>query len=269
MLSVATLRGLWQRSLIAWPDGRRDETTAVWWLQGPGLYIDLRQPAGRPDFAAVHCLDDLDREQARWLAGQEGFAGELTFDGRHFTWARDLDVQPVSPYSDAGSLRFENDVLVEEGRDVAYVEHWHRGPEAVQPCSAARLACAEDGRAGFVVRCGERFMYARARTAALPAGGDLAALVAAAPTAADARDLIDCEISIGRIGPAGWTIEHSSLPYREGAGLGPVTGGCGAQLLTRDIARNGREITRAWRIEALQGALTDLVDFSCLRRTAP
>jgi hypothetical protein len=43
-----TLTGLWRRSLIIWPDGRRDETTDVAWLQGERASIDLRQPAGLP-----------------------------------------------------------------------------------------------------------------------------------------------------------------------------------------------------------------------------
>jgi hypothetical protein len=34
MPAVAELRGLWQRSLIVLPDGGRDATTEVRWLQG-------------------------------------------------------------------------------------------------------------------------------------------------------------------------------------------------------------------------------------------
>ena len=51
--SLETMPGLWRRSLIAWPDGRRDTTSFVNWLQGPGLYLDLRQPEGRPDFSGM------------------------------------------------------------------------------------------------------------------------------------------------------------------------------------------------------------------------
>ncbi|PWR25658.1 hypothetical protein DKG74_01460 [Zavarzinia aquatilis] len=268
VVSVATLRGLWQRSLIAWPDGLRDTTTSVYWLQGPSFYADLRQPAGRPDLSGIRCLDDLDREGLMWLAGQEGFAGELTFDGTCFEWARALDFQPKSPYSDCGFLHFEGDVLVERGRDVAYVEHWHRGPEATLPSCAVRLTEAGGRRAAFLVRAGDQFMFARDRATPLPEADSLADIVKAAPDMAHARDLLDCELSFGHVGDDGWLITRSSLPYREGMGLAPVTGHGGALLLTADVARDGTPISREWQIEALQGVLTDLVDFSALRPTA-
>ena len=57
--TIAALAGLWRRSLIMWPDGRRDTTTWVNWLQGGKSYIDLRQPRGRPDFSGVR-LSGLD-----------------------------------------------------------------------------------------------------------------------------------------------------------------------------------------------------------------
>lgn len=267
MLSVATVRGLWQRSLIAWPDGQRDETTAVRWLQGPSLYIDLRQPAGRPDFSTCRGLDDLDLPAMLWLAGQEGFAGELLFDGQFFEWRRDIDLQPVSPYSDVGKLWFEQDVLIEEGRDIPYIEHWHRGPEATLPAAAARLSDA-DGCQASVVRCGDQFMFARDRAVKLPAGESLAQLVAAAPTMAAARALIDFEISFGTVTDEGWIIARSSLPWREGAQLAPVTAQGGAGLLTGETAADGRPSHRRWTIMQLQGVLTDLVDFSALRPSA-
>ncbi|RJF88029.1 hypothetical protein D3874_14215 [Oleomonas cavernae] len=259
---------MWQRSLIAWPDGRRDTTTAVRWLQGPGFYIDLRQAAGRPDFAGVAGLADLDADQLRWLAGQEGFAGELVFDGSHFEWQRLIDFQPQAVYSDAGSLRFEGDTLVEEGRDLPYIEHWHRDAAATAPCAAARLANTQDGRRGFIVRSGPRFMYARDRALALP---DLPSLGDAVEAAADldtARALVDCELSFGDIGPDGWTIRHSSLPFREGADLNPMAAGGPGDLVTLDTAPDGTAATRTWRVETLQGAFDDLLAFTLPRATA-
>jgi hypothetical protein len=59
---------------MTWPNGRRDTTTWVNWLQGPSFYVDLRQPSGRPDFREATSLDQLSRPQIEWLATQEGFA---------------------------------------------------------------------------------------------------------------------------------------------------------------------------------------------------
>ena len=73
--TLETLTGLWTRSLIAWPDGRRDTSTQVRWLQGPGFYADLRQPDVAPDFSGVRCLADVTDTQLSWIATQEAFAG--------------------------------------------------------------------------------------------------------------------------------------------------------------------------------------------------
>jgi hypothetical protein len=266
--TIASLKGLWQRSLIAWPDGRRDTTTAVRWLQGPGFYIDLRQAAGRPDFTGAAGLADLDAGRLRWLATQEGFAGELVFDGSHFEWQRSIDFQPQAVYSDAGSLRFDGDTLVEEGRDLPYIEHWHRDDTATAPCAAARLADTRDGRRGFIVRTGPRFMYARDRAQALP---DLPSLGDAVEAAADldaARSLVDCELSFGDIGPDGWTIRHSSLPFREGARLCPLPAAAAGELTATETTFDGAPATRTWRVDTMQGALGDLIDLAALRPAA-
>jgi hypothetical protein len=42
-VTLNDLPGVWRRSLLAWPDGTRDTTTTVLWVQGPTLYADLRQ----------------------------------------------------------------------------------------------------------------------------------------------------------------------------------------------------------------------------------
>src|SRR5262245_65035312 len=91
---VTELQGLWRRSLISWPGRNSDTTTTVRWLQGPRAYVDLRQPAPRPDFSHARALDDLTLEDCLWLAHQEGFAGHLGFDGTWFEWHREIDFQP-------------------------------------------------------------------------------------------------------------------------------------------------------------------------------
>jgi hypothetical protein len=68
MLQVADLTGLWRRSLLVWPDGRRDTTTQVLWLQGLCAFGDLRQPQPQTDFsqpaAAVRLRDGICGVQA-------------------------------------------------------------------------------------------------------------------------------------------------------------------------------------------------------------
>jgi hypothetical protein len=216
--SVADLQGLWRRFLIAWPGRPSDTTTSVRWLQGPRAYIDLRQPTPAPNFSHVRSREDLTFEDCSWLARQEGFAGHLRFNGRHFEWVREIDFQPPSPSADAGSLRWEGDVLIETGRDADYIEHWHRDPTAeTLPTSRTDLQGVEGKPRATLLRVGPDFMYARERATPLERGyRTLTEYIKAAPDLQHARELIDCEISFGVVEDSGWRITASTLPYRIG-----------------------------------------------------
>jgi hypothetical protein len=256
MLTAEDLQGLWWRSLIVWPDGRRDNATHVSWLQGPTHYIDLRSPPHRPDFDGVRCLDDLTWEQISWLATQEGFAGHLRFDGKFFEWQRVIDFQPKVAYSDCGRLWIEAGIMVEEGRDIPYVEHWCRHDRAMPPpCWAIRLRDRQSGCDGFVVRVGSTFMYARGRKFVLPAGGTLSDCVQAAALLPEARALVNCEISIGRIDASGWIVERSSLPFREGCHLDLAVRSNGEKAHTADATASGVSCTRDWDVIESEGEI--------------
>src|SRR5580700_5540438 len=121
---LADMPGMWRRSLIIQADGVRDTTSQVRWLQARTLFVDLRQGAALPDFLQLRCLDDLSFPDLLQLARQEGFAGRLGFEGDCFEWRRLIDFQPRSLRADAGRLWWEDEILVEAGRDEAYVEHW-------------------------------------------------------------------------------------------------------------------------------------------------
>jgi hypothetical protein len=257
---ITELQGLWRRSLIAWPDGRRDETTNVHYLQGPSRYADLRCPLGRPDFSHTRRLNDLAVEQIVWLATQEGFAGTLVPDGDAFEWRRTIDFQPATDQSDAGHLWFEADLLIEQGRDIPYIEHWHRENGAPHPCAALHLRQPDTGVDGFIVRVGDTFMYARDRAAPLPRNVSLAQCVGGSGSPAAARAMIDCEISAGRIQRGVWTIEHSSLPFREGRELALMSIPGGDGMLSSDIDADGVPLFRDWRIVAAEGAAATILN---------
>jgi hypothetical protein len=260
MLEVADLHGLWHRSLLVRADATRDTTTWVAWLQGLTLYADLRVPAGRPSFRGARGRRDLTQVQAAWLASQQGFAGRLDREGEFFVWRRWLDFQPVSDVADAGRLREERGVVVEEGRDDPYIEHWHRQPVAGAPIVGARLRDQHSGGEGVIVRVGPSFMYARAGySALLPTGTLLADHVAAATSLRDAQELVDCEISFGSIAAGGaWKIERSSLPYREGACLAPALGSAFGSIQTDDVTEEGHAMRRSWDVIEFEGDATAL-----------
>lgn len=249
--SLETMPGLWRRSLLAWPDGREDRTSFVNWLQGPGLYLDLRQPDGRPDFSDVTCLCDLEPDRMSWLAAQEGFAGELVHEEGWFEWRRDIDFQPTAIYSDRGRLWIEGGTMVEEGKDIPYIEHWHREPIAAAPVWAARLEDRETGQKGAVARLGSLFMMARERVCPAPSGLTLADCVAGAASVERAREFLDCEISQGAVTSTGWIVQRSSLPFREGRTVAPRL--LGDLFETADMDAKGKPFTRRWEITDLRG----------------
>jgi hypothetical protein len=259
MLEVADMRGLWHRSLLVRADATRDTTTWVAWLQGPTLFADLRVPAGRPSFRGARGRRDLTPMQTAWLASQQGFAGRLDREGEYFVWRRRLDFQPVSGVADAGRLREERGLVIEEGRDDPYIEHWHRQPDAITPNAGARLRDQHTGREGVIVRVGRSFMYARAGTSALlPTGTLLSDHVRAAASLSYAQELVDCEISFGSIASDGaWIIERSSLPYREGAYLEPSLDAASC-LQISDVTEEGQAMRRGWEVKEFEGDATAL-----------
>jgi hypothetical protein len=257
--TVADITGLWSRSLIRWPDGNSDTTTSVCWMQTPTLFVDLRQPSDRPSFSGVNCLRDLGREHLAWLACQEGFAGEIHFDGTFFEWQRQIDLQPVAAYPDAGRFWFESDMMVEEGRDVPYIEHWHREARIHEPCAGIRMKDVASGCLGILVRFGALFMYARQRLAEVPLRGKLIDCIEGAANLQKAQDLVDCEISFGRIDSGGWRIERSSLPYKENRLLRlQVDESQTSRVSTTDVTPTGQLLVCHWMVTDVQGALTDV-----------
>jgi hypothetical protein len=195
----------------------------------------------------------MTKPQAAWAAGQEGFAGQLRCDGAFFEWQRALDFQPESGQPDAGRLRLNGGMLVEEGRYVPYVEHWHHDAGARTPSVALRLRDRSTGCEGVLVRVGHTFMYARARMVALPPRVFLTDSIEGAASLRAAQDLVDCEISIGGAGPAGWIIKRSSLPFKEGLRLCPGLRDCGAKYLTADLTPEGTWTAREWDILDIEG----------------
>lgn len=246
MVEIKDTFGLWERSLIAWPDGKRDTTTYVGWLQGPVFFADLRQPIDPPSFEGVSCLNDLGSEHFSWLARQEGFAGRFVRHGDAFEWQRIIDFQCTSVYSDVGYLEFKGDILVETGRDIAYVEHWHRASPDVVPHHALRMI-DQSGRQGFLIRAGAIFMYVRDREKPLAFDASLPDLVAGSALR-EARSLLDCEISLGRTQGDAWIIERSSLPYRIGQDLSAALAPDRKSMELADVTNDGKPFTRHWTI---------------------
>lgn len=256
--TLECLKGLWTRSLIAWSDGTRDTTTEVRWLQGPGLYCDLRQPAESPSFDGATCLAEVTPVQLEWMATQDAFAGELAFDGTCFEWHRSINLQPDGEHADRGYLHFDGDVLIEHGEQLPYIEHWHHHALGAGPVAAAKLEATAAGMQGYLVRVGPFFMYARSSERDLPLGSTLLDCVRGASSHASALKLLDFEVSFGHIGSSGWIIERSTLPFRCRARFNARAQGSG-DLIVSDSDFHLGTCERRWRIGEARGRIEDLV----------
>ncbi|MEV0641084.1 hypothetical protein AB0I77_40425 [Streptomyces sp. NPDC050619] len=254
--ALTDLAGVWRRSLLVDGEGGRDTTTAVTWVQGPARYADLRQPAGLSHPRGTGSLNDLSFEQLLALAEQEAFAGRLSHADGAFHWGRTIDYRPPAAVPDAGRLEWRGPVLVEEGLYAPYVEHWHPAGDIGGPCAAVELVDPRSGQAGLLVRAGSWFGYARGRSEPLPAHAALTELVAGAADAGRARELLDVEVSLGRITDDRWVIDRSTLPHREGRRLAPtLTDSGGAGLSVSDTGPTGTAYPRRWEISTAEGPL--------------
>jgi len=247
--------GLWQRLLLARPGEPVETLVRTDWLQGPALFVDLRQPPAIGARVQASCLAEVQPEDARIMACQEGFAGRLVLTGDVADWRRAIDFQPLGPLGDRGRLVREGDLLIEHGVEADYIEYWQLDRQPVRAASAAAHFVSEsDGRAVYLVQHGRHFAYARDRGFALPPGSDLAALLCDT-NAGQAQALVDCEISMGTVTPEGWRIDRSTLPWREGALLlGPDTTLERALLEVADVDAKGAPLTRRLKLLDLHSA---------------
>jgi hypothetical protein len=241
---LAALAGAWRRSLLIDIDASTDTTSEVNWLQGASRFVDLRQPAGRPDFSRTHSASELNDEQRRWIADQAGFAGVLVPGGEFFEWRRRFDLQPPHSSPDAGTLRFEGDLLIEKGWYEGYTEHWVRQTPTLGPVWAVELAGPGRSRA-MIVRVGRRFGWACELDEPGTGTGIEIALGSVAEGRAAARPVPANRVRSVRAATPHpvWTIEQSSRPYREGADLGLRFG---SPVTSRDIDRHGRPVELSW-----------------------
>ncbi len=252
-MTPAELSGLWRRDYLKPANAPADTSTWVGWLQGRRYYCDLRQPAALPDLSHVRRLTDLTRDDLRSLAGQQGFAGELTVRNGTAHWQRLYDFQPDSGVADRATLEQTGDLLLETGTEQPYVEQWTRSEGRVSDSFGALLTDTVAGCRGIVVRAGPWLMYARERRTVLPAGRsllELLELLDAHQCLDSARALLDFEISFGTLQSAtAWHVIRSTLPYKAGKTWGielPVAEA--ANVVISDIDSEGRPLVRVWRV---------------------
>lgn len=198
------LVGVWRRRLIAFPDGREDRTTTVLWLQTRSTFADIRLPQ---ESLALQRLTRpaLPAEALPILARQDGFAGHTTLEGDLCTWHRRISYRPPGPTPDAGRLRMEAGLLIEEGVHAVYREDWERLDDGAEGTMAF---AGEGGPPRLLVLVGRHFIRIEALEAVSCEPG--------------------CVIDYGQITAGAWRIALSTEPDRAGGAFGLQPDGEGA-----------------------------------------
>lgn len=143
-LAVADLMGVWRRDLLVTPDGRRDDTSDVYWLQSQTICGDMRR----------------ETDPASAKSRLKGFAGRLTERDGVFRWERTLASFPLDGPPDDGRLSWQGEILREDGVHEPYWEIWVRVARASPGDYAAELCDPRNGRLGYALSIGDFGFFA-------------------------------------------------------------------------------------------------------------
>jgi len=229
--------GLWQRKIIEFEDGTSDRSMRVFWGQAGRYFVDIRIPVDRPTIAEKG-LGDLSKTEISTLSLQRGFAGILIRDENLFTWDRHLDYQPSTGRPDQAIVQIKSNILRETGTPdavlgVRYTEIYERICAGENQCAALTLDTRKSASAAsaklsetILIVLDDHFLLARARPMPLPltaTGGMPALLEGVMGDKVEIARILDCELSMGRIGGTSstWKIDLSTFPWREGQRLFP------------------------------------------------
>jgi len=206
--------GVWKRASYV-DDRHCDETTLRYWLQTPDWHADLGISAERPSFEGVGSFAECSSEQLDWLCKGQGFAGPTRISGELCFWDRQWDFQ-LRDTRDIGHMRFTSDSLIEDDVHQRYREVWCKLPRA-----AGGERALEGHRPGepqiLLLASGGYFMYMRDRALrAAPACRAKRQFTEGTAPRSEQEAFADFEMSFGRYDDTQWTIDLSTLPWREG-----------------------------------------------------
>ena len=132
------LIGVWRRSGLIIDGARQLDRCDVLWLQSADWYVDIRLPTS-------HAEPSPQGDVAIHFARARAFAGIASWQEPVLTWEHVVDVDE-HPRTDSNPLEWTKDGVLErgvhrsQGRDVPWIEEWHRidAAEPVVSVSADR-----------------------------------------------------------------------------------------------------------------------------------
>lgn len=108
--------GLYRRRTITFANGLSDSQTRVFWLQSPGLTIDLRLPLVNQQRLIVDAVHDFAEFEA-WYAHSVWMGTELK-------WRAGVSFQESNRWPEASHLQRVGNCMMEFAPNGAYVEDW-------------------------------------------------------------------------------------------------------------------------------------------------
>ncbi len=237
-------------------------TERAYWLQTRRLHGSIGVAANRPDFRARQGWDDFQYDELMVLAEQRGVAGACIAWGSVLHRRRQIDYLPKRGDPWLRRLRREGDRLFDaalDGRDEAV---WQLLAGAEEEIVALRFQDAglgkdaDDQRKGYLLVVGPYFLFVRDRVVFTQRADSLATLAECKAFSREQLiEVLDFELSFGRRPPGGgpWSIELSTLPFREGralmddATLHDIIAGAGRG--PRRVRRDEKLFNRYWLLD--------------------
>lgn len=240
---------------------KRSNVDHAYWLQTHRLHAIMVIPAGRPDFSGRKSWADFSDDELMILARQGGVSGACIAAGDILHRRRQVDYLPQRGDPFLRRMRRDGVQLIDECLDGRHRCIWDLLADGGNEIVALRFHDVEVGSGGgdqcrgYLLVVGPYFIYVRDRQVPTQRAESLAVLAECKNfTRQQLIDVLDFELSFGsRTGKTPWSIQLSTIPFREGrqlmddavlyrivehAGRGPET-----------IRRNGKTFLRYWTLD--------------------
>lgn len=114
--------GCFKRKSISFANGKTDEKTHVFWLQGRNLTIDLRLPLEADQ--VKKSWQECNASELYRLANYEGWSANSQWSHNQLSWSGGTAFQLHNRWPEPGILSRTGDCMIEFSPSNAYVEDW-------------------------------------------------------------------------------------------------------------------------------------------------
>lgn len=241
---------------------KRSNIDQTYWLQTHRLHAIIEIPTDRPDFSGRASWDEFSNDDLMILAHQSGVSGACIAAEDILHRRRQVDYLPQRGQPFLRRMRRDGVQLYDECLDGRHGCVWDLLADAENEIVGLRFHDVEVGAGssgdqcrGYLLVVGPYFMYVRDRFVATQRAESLALLAELKNfTREQLIAVLDFDLSFGRRdGDKPWTIELSTIPFRQGRQLmsDEVLHRiiAGANQGSEKIKRAGKSFLRYWTLD--------------------